>query len=164
MSYFSPNPLIIVVILTILLSPFVLVFASKQNKKIKQNLKLIYIFILSSQILLGFFNWENFSKGRSGFELSLTYPNSFLGFFFIISAIQIILLILNKTFDTFVVTLNFFNTILIFIGMIRLSNILGFQAASFASISTVFLVLFGNIIALAYINKDKNLLKKYLKP
>lgn len=47
--------------------------------------------------------------------------------------------------------------------MIKLSNILGFQAVSFASIVAVFLVLLGNIIGLTFINKDKNLLKKYFK-
>jgi len=45
--------------------------------------------------------------------------------------------------------------------MIRLSSFLGFQAVSLASIGTVFLVLIGNVLGLAFINKDKNLLKKY---
>lgn len=43
------------------------------------------------------------------------------------------------------------------------ANILGFQAVSFASAGAVFLVLTGNIVSLALINKNKNLLKKYFK-
>lgn len=163
MTYLFQNPLIIVAILTLLLSPFILAIASNQNKEIKKNLKLAFIFILFAQVLLGFLNWENNSLGRSGFELSLTYPNSFLGLFFIMPLTQIILLLLNKSFNTLIVVLNFINSVLIFITMIRLSNILGFQAVSFASIGAVFLVLFGNVIGLNFINKDRNLLKKYIK-
>lgn len=163
MSYFYKNPLIIVAILTILLSPFILKLASNQKKETKKRLRIIFLSILCAQIVLGFLNWENFTTGRSGFELSLTYPDSFLGLFFIVSLVQIILLLLNKSLNILVVILSFINSILIFIGMIRLSNILGFQAVSFASIGVVFLVLTGNIVGLAFINKDKNLLKKYFR-
>ena len=41
--------------------------------------------------------------------------------------------------------------------MIRVSAVLGFQAVSFASVGTVFLMLIGNVIALVFINKDKNI-------
>lgn len=162
MSYLYQNPLIIVAILTILLSPFVLKLASNQGKKTKQNLKYFFIFILLTQILLGFFNWETLKEvGRSGFDLSLAYPDSFLGVFFIISLLQITLLLLNKSFNTTVAVLNFINSVLIFAGMIRISNFLEFQAVSFASVGAVFLVLTGNVIALIFINKDKNIFKKY---
>lgn len=157
------SPYTLILAITILLSPFIITLASKQSKKTKQQLKFVFLLILSAQIFLGFLNWENFSVGRGGFELSLAYPNSFLGFFFIISVIQISLLIFNKSFNTLVIILNFINTVLIFIGMIKLSNISGFQAVSFASVGAVFLVLTGNIVGLAFINKDKNLLKKYFK-
>jgi len=160
-SYLSQNPLILVAILTILLSPVILKLASNQNKKAKHNLKTLFILVLSAQILLGFLNWENFTAGRSGFELSLAYPDSFLGLFFIISLLQITLLLLNKSFNTTVAVLNFINSVLIFAGMIRLSNSLSFQAVSLSSIGTIFLVLIGNVIGLILINKDKNLLKKY---
>lgn len=162
MSYFYQNPLIIVAILTILLSPFVLKSASNQGKKTKQSFKSFFIFILCIQILLGFLNWENFTVGKSGFELSLTYLNSFLGLFFVISIFQMLLLFIKESFVSIVV-LNFLNTVLIFLAMIRLSTILGFQAASFASIGAVFLVLIGNVTGLILINKDKNLLKKYFR-
>ncbi|MBI4035925.1 hypothetical protein HY383_03165 [Candidatus Daviesbacteria bacterium] len=153
---------IIILAAVLVISPFVLKLASNQGKETKQQLKFILLSILSAQILLGFLNWENFNSGRSGFELAFTYLNSFLGFFFIISTIQTIFLIISKSFNTLVVILNFANTVLLFTGMIRLSNILGFQAASFAAVGAVFLVLIGNIIALAFVNKDKNILKKYL--
>ncbi len=152
---------VIILAAVLVISPFVSRTASSQRRETKQQLKFIFLFILSAQILLGFLNWEDFTTGRSGFELSLTYLNSFLGLFFIISILQIIFLIISHLFNTAVVVLNFINSVLIFLGLIRLSNILGFQAVSWASIGAVFLVLSGNIIALAFINKDKDLLKKY---
>lgn len=154
---------IFILIAVVLLSPFILNLASNQKKETKRNLKLFYILLLAGQVFLGFLNWENFQKsGQSGYELAIDYPASFLGLFFGISLFQIILLILNKSFNGLVVVLNFINSALIFAGMIQLSNILGVQAAGFASIGAVFLVLIGNIIGLLYINKDKNLLNKYL--
>lgn len=154
---------IFILIAVVLLSPFILNLASNQKKGTKRNLKLFYILLLAVQVFLGFLNWENFQKsGQSGYELAIDYPASFLGLFFGISLFQIILLILNKSFNGLVVVLNFINSALIFAGMIQLSNILGVQAAGFASIGAVFLVLIGNIIGLLYINKDKNLLNKYL--
>lgn len=154
---------VIILVAVLVISPFVLKLASNQGEKAKYNLKLFFISILSAQFLLGLLNWENFTSGRSGFELALSYPQSVLGIFFIISLIQFFLLIAGKKLSTFVVILNFINTVVIFIGMIRLSNILGFQAASLSSIGTVFLVLAGNVVGLVFINKDKNLLKKYFR-
>lgn len=155
---------LIILVGVLIISPFVLKLSINQGEKTKQNLKYAFIFIILAQILLGFLNWETFKgMGRNGFELSITYPNSFLGLFFIVSIIQILLLLINKSFNTLVVVLNFLNTFLIFIGMIRLSNMLGYQVASLASIATVFLVLIGNVVGLVLINKDKNLLKKYSK-
>lgn len=151
-----------ILVAILIISPFILTLAAKQDKKAKHNLKYIFLTILSSQILLGFLNWENFQgTGRSGFNLSLAYPDSFLGLFFIISLLQITLLLLNKSFNTAVAVLNFINSVLIFAGMIRISSSLGYQAVSFASVGAVFLVLVGNVVALIFINKDKNLLKKY---
>lgn len=154
-------PYLIITITVLLVSPFILRLAQSQKKQVKRNLRGFLLLILALQIGSGIMNWENFTAGRSGFELSLAYPDSFLGLFFIISLLQIILLLLNKSFNTAFTLLNFINSVLIFIGMIRLSNILGFQAVSFASVGTAFLVLLGNVVALAFINKDKNLLKKY---
>src|SRR3989344_667762 len=151
----------LILIAVLVFSPFVLSLASNQKKAAKLNLKYFFILILASQVILGFLNWENFTKGRSGFELSLAYPDSLLGLFFIISALQILALLTYKSFITPTVILNFINTILVFTAMIKLSSILGFQAVSFASIGVVFLVLYGNIAGLAFINKDKKLLAKY---
>ena len=145
---------IIILVIVLLVSPFILKLSADQGRRAKQNLKFFFILIILAQIILGFFG---------GLELSLAYPGSLLGLFFIISVIQILLLLINKSFNTLVVVLNFFNTFLIFVGMIRLSNILGYQVADLASIGTVFLVLIGNVIGLVFINKDKNLLKKYSK-
>lgn len=152
----------VILVFVLLLSPLVLKLASKQDKKSKLRLKVVFISILIFQLILGFFNWERFSGfGRSGFELSLAYPNSLLGLFFIISAVQILTLLAYKPFNKLVVVLNFINSILLFAGLIRLSSILGFQAVSLASIGAVFLVLSGNVSGLVFLNKDKNLLKKY---
>lgn len=151
----------VLLVLVLVISPFILLLASKQNKKSKAKLRFLLLAILSAQLFLGFFNWENFTSGRSGFNLALAYPNSLVGLFFIVSLIEVILLLISKSFNTLVVVLNFANAVVIFLGMIRLSDILGFQAVSLVSIAAVFLVLLGNVVALAYINKDKNLLKKY---
>lgn len=154
---------LIILAAVLIISPFVLKLASNQDKKTKQSLKSFFVFILSAQIILGFLNWENFSVGRSGLELSLSFPGSLLGLFFIIALLQVIFLVIGKSFNTVVVVLNFINSVVIFTGMIRLSNLLGFQAVSLPSIGTVFLVMIGNVVGLAFINKDKNLLKKYFK-
>lgn len=153
----------LILIAVLILSPFILNLASNQKKETKRNLKLFYMLILASQVFLGFLNWENFQNtGRNGFELALIYPTSLLGLFFGLSLFQILLLMTNRSFNKLAVVLNFINSGLIFVAMIRLGNILGVQAASFASVGAVFLVLIGNIIGLLYINKDKNLLNKYL--
>ena len=143
MPYLSQNPLILVAILTILFSPFILKLASNQNKKVKSNLRTAFLLILILQIILGFLNWENFS-----------FSNTFLALFFFISILQVFLLLINKPFNTAVVILNFINTILIFVGMIEVSRILGFQIFNLPSISSVFLVLLGNVIGLTFINKQ----------
>ena len=152
---------LIILAAVLIISPSVLKLASTQKKETKQQLKIILFMILSAQILLGFLNWENFTSGRNGFELALTYPDSLLGLFFLITLLQAIFLLVGKSLNSIVVSINFINTVLFIIIMIRLSSFLGFQAVSLASIGTVFLVLIGNVLGLAFINKDKNLLKKY---
>lgn len=134
---------LIILAVVLILSPFVLKIASSQKKETKQQLKLAYLFILSAQIFLGFLG---------GVRVWL-----FLG----ITLIQI-LFVLNRQF-TLAVILNFINTIVFFGSMIRLGQITGIQDSSFSSIATAFLVLIGNVIGLIFINKDKNLLKKYLR-
>lgn len=154
---------VIILAVVLLVSPFVIRIAGSQKKEVKNKTRLVFLSLLFLQIISGFLNWETFKgPGRSGFELVLTYPNSYLGMFFILSLVQLILLIFKQSsLDTLSVVLNFVNTIVIFAGMILLSAILGFQAVSLASVGAVFSVLIGNIVALAFINKDKNILKKY---
>lgn len=136
---------VIILVAVLIISPFVLRLASNQGKKAKQNLKSLFILMLSAQILLGFLGGLN------------------LGIFLVITAAQIVLLFLNRKFDTLAVILNFINTFVFFYVMIRLGQTTGIQDTSFASIGTAFIVLFGNVIGLILINKDKSLLKKYLK-
>lgn len=147
----------------LVLSPFIISLASSQNKKVKNKLRLILLSLLFLQILSGFFNWEAFLKGtRTGFELALNYPVSFLGVFFIVSFIQILMLVFSKrSADVLAIILNFANTILLFTGLIRASNMTGIQAFSYASLTAIFAVLIGNVIGLTFINKDKSLMAKY---
>ena len=150
---------LLVLAAVLILSPFALAAASKQDKKTKTKVRLVFLFFIISQLVLGFLNWENFESGRSGISLAISYPGSLLWLFFVISAVQVLLVLLNTRFTTlYAAILNFVNTVVLFAGLIRVSQILGFQAVSFASIATVFLVLIGNISGLVYINKDRNLL------
>ena len=138
---------ILIMVFVLILSPFVLKIALSQKKETKKQLINNLLFILFVQVILCFLNWKSF--GTVG-----------LGLFLIISVCQLLMLILNK-YSKLIVSLNFINSVLIFVAMIKLSNQLGYQVTSFESIGSVFLVLFGNVVGLAFINKDKNLLAKY---
>lgn len=155
MAYFF---ILLAVLIT---APFLLRLAQSQNNKLKKRLKNLFLILLSAQLILGFLNWENFSNGRSAYELSFAYPYSFVGLFFVISAVEICFLFFGKSFQTPIMVLNALNSGLIFVAMIRLSSMLGYQSVSIASVVAVFFVLIGNVVGLAYINKDPNLLKKY---
>lgn len=147
----------------LLISPFVLKLASSQKKEIKRQLRIIFLILLSYQILSGLLNWETFQgSGRSGFELALAYPNSYLWLFFAVAIVQAIILSLKKqTLYTLATVANFANTVIFFAAMIRVSNLLGQQIVSLASIGAIFAVLIGNVVGLVLINKDRNLLAKY---
>lgn len=134
----------------LIISPFIIRLASSQNKKTKDNLKVIFLSFLLLQLILSF-------------KIAFAYPQSFLGLFFVVTIVQIILLFLNRKFYTLAVILNFINTIIFFVGMIRLGQTTGVQDTSFTSIGTTFIVLIGNVVGLILTNKDKNLLKKYFK-
>lgn len=153
----------VILIGILLVSPFILKIASSQNKKGKDNLRIIFLSLLAVQVISGLFNWETFQgTGKSGLELALAYPNSYLWIFFAVSVVQFLLLTTKKPiFYTVSVVLNFVNTIMFFAGMIILSNILGKQIVSFVSIGVIFVVLIGNVVGLTLINKDRNLFKKY---
>lgn len=134
----------------LLISPFIIRLASFQNKNTKDNLKTIFLSFLFLQLILSF-------------KIAFAYPQSFLGLFFAVTIVQIILLFLNQKLYMLAVILNFINTIIFFAGMIKLGQVTGIQDTSFASIGTAFILLIGNVVGLIFINKDKNLLKKYSK-
>ncbi|HLC87603.1 MAG TPA: hypothetical protein VJG66_00920 [Patescibacteria group bacterium] len=153
---------LLVLAAVLILSPFALAAASKQDKKTKTKVRLVFLFFIISQLVLGFLNWENFESGRSGISLAISYPGSLLWLFFVISAVQVLLVLLNTRFTTlYAAILNFVNTVVLFAGLLRLSSSLGFQVVSFASIGAVFLCLAGNVVSLILINRDKNIIKKY---
>lgn len=132
---------VIILAVVLLVSPFVLRFASNQRKETKQQLRFILLGLLFAQLILGFF---------AGVK-----------FFLAISFIQILLLIIGKSFNTLVIVLNFVNSVVIFAEMINMSKQAGYQIFSLPAIGAVFLVLIGNILGLVLINRDKNLLNKY---
>ncbi|MBI2021538.1 hypothetical protein HYS93_01495 [Candidatus Daviesbacteria bacterium] len=155
------NPYLLILVVVFLLTPFVLLLASKQSKKVKQRIRLVWVALLFSQLLLGFLGWERLLlDGRNGFELALTYPESLLYIFFLINLFQLPPLIFNH-FLNLVVLLNFINTFIIFLSMIKLSSLVGSSVVSLANIGLVFLVLIGNVLGLILINKDRKLLNKY---
>jgi len=158
-------PYLIILAGVLIISPFIIKIAAKQKKQIKTNLKNVCLAIIGLQLLSGFFNWESLAQtGRSGYQLSVEYPQSMLGLFFIISIVQIGLLSFLSQKGAFASLIsNFVNSVLIFAGLIRLSGMVGSQLFSYASITAVFLVLIGNVVTLAYVNQDKNLLKKYYR-
>src|SRR3990167_3742101 len=154
---------ILILPLILIISPFILILASRQDKGTKKNIRLIFILFLVLELILGFFNWESFSKdGLSGYQLALAYPSSLLFAFFALTLSQTIILVFAKRFlDILATILNFANLIILFAALISISNILGYQAVSWANLGTIFLVLFANIAGLALINKDSNLLAKF---
>lgn len=153
----------IILLAVFLISPIVLLIASKQGKVVKRNLKIGFLILLLLELVFGLFNWESFSEpGRSGFTLSITYPTSFLGLFFIVALVQVILLFIPKRpAHIIAVCLNFVNTVLFFVGAILVSNTIGKQIFSLWSIGAVFAVLIGNVVGLMFLNKDRKLLSKF---
>src|SRR3989344_9499022 len=132
------SPLILVLIVTIAVSPFILQLAAIQNQKTKRKLRQIFLLLLILQLFLGFLGWEFLPfSGKTGFELAFAYPNTFLWLFFTITIIQIALLIPGKrTIHIAAVSLNFLSTLNIFTSLIIISKILTRQNVSLDSIST----------------------------
>lgn len=130
------SPYLLVLIATLVLSPFVVNLAQKQDKKTKSNLKLIFLVLLVSQILLGLLNYQA------------------LWLFLTISLLQILILT-NKSSKTPVVFLNLANTIIFFLIMIRLDQKPISDPANLTGIAIAFIVLTGNVIGLLLINKEK---------
>ena len=155
--------LIIVLAAVIIITPFALRIASKQDKDAKNKLRAVFQVLLLGELLSGFFNWETFTgAGRSGYALALAYPASLFWLFFALAAGQIILLISNKTAARAIaVILGFVNSVLFFVGTISVSNTSGRQAVGYAGVAAIFLVLIGNVVGLLLANKDKTLLAKW---
>lgn len=153
----------LILLVTLLASPFVLRLASTQNKKAKKNIRDIYLGLVILTGALGLFNFETWQEnGRSGFDLAASYPQTFLGLFFVVIFLQAVLLTVNRPrLNTLAVILNFANTFVFFAALITLSNHLGRQVVSLASVATIFLVLIGNVVGLVLVNKDKKLLAKF---
>ena len=133
----------LILIAVLIISPFALTLAEKQDKKTKSRLKYIFLFLLIAQIILASFNWQ------------------MLLLFLAISLLQFFLLL--KKPSPAVVILNFINTFVLFITMARLSRPVG-NLANLAAIAAAFLVLIGNVTGLLLINKDKNLHLKSAPP
>ena len=152
-----------ILVAVLLISPFVIGLAMRQDKKTKQNLKSAFLAFLFLQLILGFFNWETFSgAGRSGYALATQYPGSFLWLFFLITSVQIILLLIPKRVAyVSAVVLNFVNTVIFFASVILVSGLVGRQIVSYFNIAAVFAVLIGNVVGLVFINEDKNLIAKF---
>ncbi len=147
----------IILLFVLILSPLVLTLAGKQDSKTKRSLKIGFFILLLLELTSGFFNWESFSgTGQSGFALAFTYSSSFLGLFFVIILIQIILLFISKrTAHLTAVVLNFINTVVFFVGALLVSEAIGKQIVSFWNIAAIFAVLIGNVVGLVWLNKDK---------
>src|SRR3990167_994931 len=122
---------------------------------------LVSPFVLT--LLLGFLNWEKFTTtGRSGFDLALAFPQTFLWVFFLILFLQAVFLTSrHPSLGNLTVVLNFVNTVIFFVSQITLGSVAGKQLVSWGSILAAFLILVANIVGLIYINKDKNMLAKF---
>ena len=134
-------PYTLVLVAVLLISPFAIMLAQKQDKKTKSRLKHIFLFLLLAQIILASASWQ------------------ILLLFLAISLLQFFLLL--KKPSPAVVVLNFINTFVLFITMARLSRPVG-NLANLAAIAAAFLVLTNNVIGLLLINKEKRLKLKPL--
>jgi len=136
-------PYTLVLVAVLLISPFAIMLAQKQDKKTKSRLKHIFLFLLLAQIILASASWQ------------------ILLLFLAISLLQFFLLL--KKPSPAVVVLNFINTFVLFITMARLSRPIG-NLANLAAIAAAFLVLTGNVVGLLLINKEKRLHLKSAPP
>lgn len=135
------TPYTLILIAVLIISPFAISLAEKQDKKTKSRLKHIFLFLLLTQIALAIYNWR------------------LLLLFLAISLLQFILL-LKKPSQT-VVVLNFINTFVLFITMIRLGRPID-SLNNLAAIAAAFVVLINNVLGLLLVNKEKQLRLKPL--
>lgn len=145
----------IILLGTLICSPFVLKIAMRQDNQTKFRLKAIFLILLVAEILLDFSNWESFDPAsRSGIALALAYPQSLLGIFFGLTLVQLLLLA-TESYVHIAVLLNGINSVLIFVALRNVSQLMDKQIVSLASVAVVFLVLASNVVGLAFLHKNK---------
>lgn len=138
------TPYTLILIATLIISPFAIGLAQKQNKRTKSRLKNIFLLLLVAQITLGMLNWKT------------------LSLFLIISLVQIFLLTRKTPAQTPVVLLNFINIFVFWAIMIRLGQRPISDPINLAGIAIAFIILIGNIVGLLLINREKGLRLKSL--
>ena len=153
---------LLVLPVTVLISPIILSLASKQEAETKQKLRYVFQISLAIIIALAFLNWETQNPGgRNAFALSSDFKSVFLWLFIAVTFGQLILLQLkNYKYDLGTAIANIFATFLFFASAISISNA-GQSLVSPAVITTALTVLVNNVIGLVLVNKDPNLLSKF---
>ena len=149
--------------LTILISPMVLSLASKQESEIKQKLRYVFQISLLIIIALAFLNWETQGAGgRNAYSLALDFKSVFLWLFIAVTFVQLALLQLkNYKYDLLAAIANIFATFLFFASAISISNTIGQSLVSPAIITVAMTALINNVLGLVLINKDPTLLAKF---
>ena len=148
---------------TILISPIILSLASKQESKVKQKLRYVFQISLVIIIALAFFNWETQGPGgRNAYLLASDFKSVFLWLFIAVTFVQLILLQFRKyKFDLATTIANLVATFLFFASAITISNTIGKSLVSPAIITTAMTVLINNVLGLTLINKDPNLITNF---
>ncbi|MBI2310346.1 hypothetical protein HYU90_00765 [Candidatus Collierbacteria bacterium] len=131
------TPYTLILVVTLIISPFAIILAQKQDKRTKSRLRSTLLLLLIGQTLLGLLNWKT------------------LLLFLAISLLQIFLLTKKTRAETPTVFLNFINTFVFWAIMIRLDQKPISDPANLAGIAIAFIVLIGNLVGLLLINKDK---------
>ena len=148
---------------TILISPIVLSLASKQESKVKQKLRYVFQISLAIIIALALLNWETQGAGgRNAYSLALDFKSVFLWLFIAVTFVQLALLQLkNYKYDLLAAIANIFATFLFFASAISISNTIGQSLVSPAIITVAMTTLINNVLGLVLINKDPTLLAKF---
>lgn len=159
----TANFTLLIIPVVILVAPIILTVASKQQKSAKQKLRIVFQVSLTIILALSFLNWETQSPGgRNAFMLATSFQNIFLWLFLASTFLQIALLSFKKyQFDLMATVAGLVSTFLFFAAAITISNTLGRSIVSPALITTAMIVIVNNVLGLALVNRDSNLLAKY---
>jgi len=159
----TANFSLLIVPVVILIAPLVLIIASRQNKSAKQKLRTVFQISLGAIIALSFLNWETQNPGgRNAFMFAVSFQNIFLWLFLASTFLQIALLSFKKyQFDLMVTVTGLVSTFLFFAATITISNAISRSIVSPALITTAMIVIVNNVLGLALVNRDSNLLAKY---